>query len=136
MPYLLCLSAAFIAAFSVYALRLKKAETAAVTLLFSVVLGLIFSKLFYVLLLFNRTLGSRGLSALLRFRADEFSFFGAGVGVCAGVILSARFKVYPFILPPHWPVNFPGQLAVKIPGKIKSSLMPAATLIFSCGTIF
>lgn len=91
MTYLRLLGMAFVLAFAVFGLRLgygKKTAVAALPL--SAILGFICSKLFYVLLLMGRTLLNIGFSSFLRFRPEEFSFFGAGVGVLLGVIIASR----------------------------------------------
>lgn len=48
------------------------------------------AKVFYALLMYNRTLAVYGLDALLRMRAEEFSFFGGCVGASLGMALTAK----------------------------------------------
>lgn len=90
MSYLRLLLMAFVVAFAVFGLRVGEGKQTAIKALpLSVILGFICSKLFYVMLLMGRTLLNIGFSSFLRMRPEEFSFFGAGVGVLLGVIAAA-----------------------------------------------
>ena len=76
--------------------RGMKENTAFAALPVSFALGFAAAKLFYVVLLFNRSLSVYGLEALVRMKSNEFSFFGGCVGACLGMALTAKaFRLRP-----------------------------------------
>ena len=74
--------------------RLKKrgmrAWTAFAAVPIAAVLAAVLAKVFYLTLMFHRSLAVYGADALLRLKADEFSFFGGCVGACLGMALTAK----------------------------------------------
>ena len=56
----------------------------------SAALAFALAKLFYAALLYNRSFAVYGLDALLRMRAEEFSFFGGCAGAALGMALTAK----------------------------------------------
>lgn len=98
LPYLITMAVTALLGTGWLMIRLQnrgmKKAPALCGLVFSALLGWAFAKLFYVVLLFGRVWPRFGWEAFLRWKSTEFSFFGGGVGVLLGMVLSARlFKV-------------------------------------------
>lgn len=75
-------------------LRLKakgmKAWPGLIAVPISAALAFALAKVFYALLMYNRTLAVYGLDSLTRMRPEEFSFFGGCVGASLGMALTAK----------------------------------------------
>ena len=92
MTYLLCLGGSALLCFLLFALRVRRACQAALSLGLSIVLGAVMAKLFYVLPMAPAQFGSYGLGCLVRTDPEQFSMFGGALGVCLGVALAARLS--------------------------------------------
>lgn len=99
LPYFLTLLAGALCVTGLFCCLLKsrgmKMRCAAVSLPLSAVCGFVCAKVLYFLLMIGREWLYYGLSGLLRFGEDQFSFLGGCLGAVIGVILAAKITGQP-----------------------------------------